>query len=341
MRSILLISTIVLFCVASSSAQCFSDRHNANSDNSWLSCSPSGNPNPVRGNSHWIQYDLGSLYTLKDLIIWNYNHTEESANGIQNFHVDLSVDGTEWIDMGSHLLELSEGSSFYEGELVTDLNKEAAQYILLTAIDNYGGDCYGFSELKVSLSDVSVPLDLLLFSAVKQSADAQISWLTENEISMDGYHVHRSTDKTNWERVGSVKSENLTEEHTYRFSDKRVFNYLTDAYIYYRLEIVNANGNIEYSEVRALRNDESTTLVSLYPNPASDLINISLGQKIEGNITIDITDITGKLIQRENYNISGNFLSVPLVEQFTNKDYILSAFVDEKLVLQRKIAVFR
>jgi len=340
MRFILLALMFFVLGLNSTSAQCFGDRHNANTDNSWLSCSPSENPNSDKGNSHWIMYNLGGLHALEEVIIWNYNHVDNAANGIQTFTIDLSIDGEEWLEMGTYSLDMSTGSAYYEGDYITNLNKQVAQYILLTATENHGGTCYGFSELKVTIGETTVPLDLLSFSVMKTQEDANLAWVTENEISIDKYNIQRSTDEYNWENIGSVKSKNLSTEYTYNYSDRSIFNYLTTPYVYYRLEIVNADGSRENSEIKVLRNDLIEE-VSIYPNPTSDMINISQSWKIDGAVIIDISNLGGRLVQHNIYYVNGSVLTIPLNEELINGEYYLSVYDVDRLILKEKFSVFR
>lgn len=42
--------------------------------------------------------------------------------------------------------------------------------------------------------------------------------------------------------------------------------------------------------------------ISLYPNPANDYINLSSAQSIQGNFSVDITDVIGQTVERLSYN---------------------------------------
>ena len=97
-------------------AQCYSDRHNTSLGEAWLSCSPSANPNPVRGISHWIMYDLGKTLRLGETHFWNVNIPGRTGAGIQNAVIDYSIDGSDWQEWGNFILEEAPASGFYEGE---------------------------------------------------------------------------------------------------------------------------------------------------------------------------------------------------------------------------------
>ena len=157
MRINIILTCICLLSYHIGMGQCFPDRHNANSDASWVSCTPTESPNPVRGSSHWIMYELDSEYDLYNVHLWNYNHVDDSNNGVSEIVIDVSSDGINWQEAGVFNVLQAEGSAFYQGDLIGSLGARTGSYVLITALDNHGGSCYGFSEIRIGLE----PSDLL------------------------------------------------------------------------------------------------------------------------------------------------------------------------------------
>lgn len=148
--SILLMTCLILF------GQQYPDRHNTSVGNSWISCQESQNPNPDRGTSHWIQYDLGTTYALQQSNFWNLNAYEHTDDGISDMMIDYSEDGVIWKNYGRFSLDQAEAISTYEGEPGPDFNGIIARYLLITSTGNYGGTCHGFSEFRVEVSPVTI-----------------------------------------------------------------------------------------------------------------------------------------------------------------------------------------
>jgi hypothetical protein len=134
-------------------AQCYPDRHSTTWLDSWISCDTSQNPNTVYGSSHWILYDLGYEYTLNETKIWNLNEPKRLNNGINEYTVDYSLDGATWTNLGNFTMNQASGMSIYEGEEGPDFDGVKARYVLITPLSNFGGDCFGFSELKIQITD--------------------------------------------------------------------------------------------------------------------------------------------------------------------------------------------
>jgi len=152
-----------LFCAHLITAQCFQDRHNMNWADSWISCTESNNP-ATNTDSHWIMYDFGEQYTLYNLHVWNYNHPTDVDDGISSFSIHTSNDGTSWTEIGTYDLEQGDASAFYSGQALASLGGVTAQYVVITGIENYGGDCFALSEVRFGLVDCDnkIATDLIL-----------------------------------------------------------------------------------------------------------------------------------------------------------------------------------
>ena len=157
--SLLLVS---LLSVVDVHSQCFDDRHTLNYTDAWISCETALSPNPEDTEpSHWIMYDIGVVDTLYQVHIWNYNHWENTNYGISQLSISLSIDGETWITVDTFSIDESPGSAYYEGQLIANIGGREARYILFSALDNYGGDCYALSEIKIRLEDTNYCNDKL------------------------------------------------------------------------------------------------------------------------------------------------------------------------------------
>ncbi len=82
MKYILAIIVAITFSIGVS-AQCIDDTHSPFQNQGWMSCNTSIGPIPERGDVHWIQYDLGEVYVLDSLYIWNHNVWGETEMGLK------------------------------------------------------------------------------------------------------------------------------------------------------------------------------------------------------------------------------------------------------------------
>lgn len=128
--------------------------HSNHPDDSWSTCSPSPSPNPARGVSHWIEYDLGQAYLLNNTHIWNYNVYQATDQGFQTVAVDYSLDGTTWQEVGTFEWAAATGEPDYTGFDWDALAGIGARYLLFTALDNHGGGpCHGLSQIRFDIQE--------------------------------------------------------------------------------------------------------------------------------------------------------------------------------------------
>lgn len=150
------ITTIIIsvFFYSLSYAQCFPDRHNTNWFDGWLSCENSLSPNEARGNAHWILYDFSHLYSFGQMQIWNTNAPGFLEDGMKDVVIDISNNGVDWTEVGQFQFAMANGSATYEGDSGPDLGGVEGQYLLITALSNWGGQCYGISEVKIDVDAI-------------------------------------------------------------------------------------------------------------------------------------------------------------------------------------------
>lgn len=153
MKKTIIIVLLFAFTSANLLAQCFLDRHNTTWYDGWISCTASVNPNPVRGESHWILYNLNYSYELYQMHIWNTNAPDYLADGMQDIVIDISNDGVTWTEVGEFQVPMADGTSTYEGLDLYDFEGTNAQYVLITGLTNHGGSCFGLSEIRIDVAD--------------------------------------------------------------------------------------------------------------------------------------------------------------------------------------------
>ena len=64
--------------------------------------------------------------------------------------------------------------------------------------------------------------------------------------------------------------------------------------------------------------------ISLWPNPASDLLHISTGGTIQGSTTVTIMDMNGRVVRSmsRNFNVANEQITIPVAE-LANGMYML------------------
>jgi len=282
---ILLMSNTLIF------AQCTDDTHSANISDSWVSCQQSTNPNSIRGNNHWVMYDLGYVYSLGVMTIWNYNVQGATGQGFKDVLVDYSVNGVDWIEADQFELPQASGNSNYTGYNNFNFGEIGARYVLITAQNAWnGGSCAGISELRIELSEAALPLELLHFSAQAKDDYIELNWESMNEEKFSHFEVERSVDATNFHFIEKVHAKGNTSINSYALDD---LNVKKGQLYYYRLKMVDLDGRYGYSPIRTAQINSHLTF-SIYPNPTQDVLQIFLENNGNSTKEIIIQNLSGR-----------------------------------------------
>jgi hypothetical protein len=67
-----------------------------------LGMTPAPNPNSAHGTGYWLHYDLGEVYQLMLMHVWNAN--EVTGRGFNSVTIDYSTNGSSWTAMASVML---------------------------------------------------------------------------------------------------------------------------------------------------------------------------------------------------------------------------------------------
>ena len=159
----------------------------------------------------------------------------------------------------------------------------------------------------VDLTATALPLNLLSFDAVAKGKDRLLNWTTANEVKVNYFEVQRSTNPaTGFTTITKVNATN-SSRNTYAYTDNES---VAENVIYYRLNIVDINGRSTLSNVVAVKFNSVATGVSLYPNPAQDVITITNTDNVT-NATLRILNSAGKTVMTSS-NRSGRNLNVDI-----------------------------
>lgn len=148
-----------LFCfVQTAFGQCNTELHSNVTNDAWLSCETSPNPNTVRGIGHWIQYDFGFVYQFNESHFWNSNEAGLTERGFKEVAIDYSMDGTNWTELGQFEFEEASGESDYPGFEGPNFGGIEARYVLLTMISTFNdSDCTGLAEVQFFVDETEQP----------------------------------------------------------------------------------------------------------------------------------------------------------------------------------------
>lgn len=90
--------------------------------------------------------------------------------------------------------------------------------------------------------------------------------------------------------------------------------------------------------VEEIENEIADSQLKLFPNPASDYLNINFEMEKSGMVNINIFDIQGKLIIAAEYNLGkGNHHKMINLSKFESGMYIINAKINGQNVSEQFI----
>ncbi|MEN9569154.1 MAG: hypothetical protein RL172_385, partial [Bacteroidota bacterium] len=159
------------------------------------------------------------------------------------------------------------------------------------------------SLIPVVLGDVTVR---------QQNCKTTINWHSLTEINLQQYIVQYSADGVSYSTAGSVSGKGSNS--LYSFTHQPI-----PGRAYYRLKMTDNNGYFKYSDVISINATCNSKLVSVFPNPANNVINININgfnTKAEGKLY----NSTGQLVLQRVLQNGRNILAA---DQLAAGTYIM------------------
>lgn len=140
-----------------------------------------------------------------------------------------------------------------------------------------------------------IPVELVSFTAEELNGKVHLNWTTATEKNNLGFEIEKSTDNSNWEKLGFVSGNGSTTIAShYSFADGNI----TPGLISYRLKQLDYDGTFNYSEIVNV-NVEVPLHFSLeqnYPNPFNPSTKIIWNVPASGWQTLKVFDVLGNEI---------------------------------------------
>ena len=141
-----------------------------------------------------------------------------------------------------------------------------------------------------------MPLNLLTFRGSSQNNSTLLDWETANEINTSQFIIERSIDGRNFSRIGAVAAAGTSNiNNKYSFTDYNVADH-SSSILYYRLKMVDKDGAFTYSKVVMISLPFITGRVSVFPNPSSHEVNVTITTSTEGKVQLNLVDNTGRVV---------------------------------------------
>jgi hypothetical protein len=109
---------------------------------------------------------------------------------------------------------------------------------------------------------------------------------------------------------------------------------------YYRLVIKDNDGSFKYSKTLAVKNNSTSQQLEVFPNPlpvGSGSLQVQLPAGLRGRTSLQISDITGRIVRTMTFETRGNSLSTAVdVSTLTKGVYMVRVKSDNSISLVTK-----
>jgi len=185
-------------------------------------------------------------------------------------------------------------------------------------------------------NDHPLPVKLVSFTATRGSNDDVIAeWITASENNTARFEIelakgNEEFTQNKFHKIGEVNSYgNSTTEQRYQFidveSDKTGVRY-------YRLKIVDHDGQFSYSPIRSVLFDEKVKWV-VYPNPSSGIFNLVYQATAGEMVYVNVYDGNGKLVHQQT-STANAFVQKSIIDmsgpKFSSGMYLIEVVAAEK-----------
>lgn len=179
-----------------------------------------------------------------------------------------------------------------------------------------------------------LPVVLVSFTALPQGSVVQLEWKVAEQLNIKGYTVEFSTDGRNFSQIGNVTA-NSNATATYNTVHQNPVTGIN----YYRIRITERDGSFYYSEIRRVNFGKSGSII-VYPNPAKDIINITLSSVYVNKPTsISIISVDGRVLATQKTTASNQTETVDVSRLAAGKYFL--RIVTETEVVNKTIEVIR
>lgn len=155
-----------------------------------------------------------------------------------------------------------------------------------------------FSSFYFASSNITtLPVNLISFTgALQNDGSALLKWRTENEVNTSYFSVERSNDGSNFYAIGRVNAAgNGTSATDYNHTDADA-SLQTPPVVYYRLKIMDRDGQFTYSNIVTVSLSNIVGRVSVYPNPTHSAVTTEVVSGTGGNASWQIVDNSGRVV---------------------------------------------
>lgn len=274
---------------------------------------------------------------------YTFNSTQTTGSSYQEIvWIDYNQDG-DFEDAGEQVWSGSPSGTSYTGSVAIPnsaslgttrmrvrLYSTNSSYYPNTTPCSYSGRGQ-VEDYAISIA-ASLPTEYSKYEVIlENNNNAKLSWATTSEIRNKGFQIEMSLNSTNKFVDKGFVAANEDLMYNYYIND------LSNGTYYFRLKQLDFDGGFTYSSVKSLTIKDSKSNLSIYPNPTSDLLNISISESKITKPKFRIYNELGDSFQITHSETSFNEFQVD-VSHLRNGIYILEV-INDNLIEKKRFVI--
>ena len=181
-----------------------------------------------------------------------------------------------------------------------------------------------------------LPTQIIDYKADLKNSQIAISWISTSEISNTEFKVEKRVNGEDFEVLEIIPGKGgENQSYTYEINDPNP----KPGENIYRLSQINANGGVQVFGTTSVNVTEDLgALITMSPNPASDILSVTVPASLlgNGNIGIRIQDMLGKTVLSENVSQLSTDINI---SSFDHGMYLVSFHDQTGLIKTKKLLV--
>jgi uncharacterized repeat protein (TIGR01451 family) len=205
--------------------------------------------------------------------------------------------------------------------------------LLTTARDYVGITQVGAATNTVSVSN-TLPVTLLSFTGIWVNDRVALQWSTAAETNSRSVIIERNTGN-DFIAIGELPAAGISfETRYYSFTDIQ-----PAAQNQYRLKLVDTDGRFVYSSILSLNKKGEETLVSFYPNPFTDKVNLQVNTESKQACRILVSDLSGKILLNQSVicQAGSNSIVIDNLKELSSGIYLLQVIMEQGTITKKLI----
>jgi len=246
----------------------------------------------VRKNGSLFSIERRSDFTNEDTIFLNLNYMK-----VKSYQLELNA------------------AAFDDAEMVVYLEDVEAN--TLTPLDLTGTTTYNFSitptfnpnRLRIVMKKnlVVLPVTITSITAAKQAGGVVVNWNVVNQQNIISYEIEKSADGNSFIKAGDKAVLN-SNTASYSWMDMQPYQQMN----FYRIKIIERNGNTSYSEVVYVAMNKKGNII-VYPNPVvNNTVQLLMAGQEKGNYRMNLYSAHGQQVSSNEFYFNGTGAAVSL-----------------------------